>query len=105
MSFFEQLREKNVLEEWLPIFDWLFDGVRANEFKRRSSEDKKSGMEKIKKLPYYIEDNWIVTTGQKQAWTETQKDNFCVKMVGRNSDGETLIRHIRNGIALGCAPL
>ena len=105
-NFFKDLLYKNLIHEWTPILDWLFDDSKFDK-KIWSSGFVGSFTKKVKKLDHIRKDNYEYCKRDEIIFpTKFDKnDPVKIKMVAGNGEARDIIRHIRNGVAHGQSKL
>lgn len=98
MNLFSQLSEMRLIEEWVPVLDWLLDDSRFSAEHGWNQQKKTSFTNEVKKR---FDNNWIITKLKDATWEPQPQMTHYVKMTKYGSVGESFVRHIRNGIAHG----
>lgn len=100
--FFEKLKEKQLLNEWTPILDWLLSNQRFGVEKGWDSNKKAQYTKKIKRIENVRPNqNWNVVSAKSARWKKHRNEKLWVDMTSDSSECVSFIRHIRNGIAHG----
>ena len=97
MNLFSRLSEMRLIEEWVPVLDWLLDDSRFSAERGWNQQKKTSFTNEVKKRF----NNWIITKLKDATWEPQPQKTHYVKMTKDGSVGESFVRHIRNGIAHG----
>lgn len=100
MNLFNQLLEMGLIEEWVPVLDWLLNDSRFSVECGWNKQKKTSFTNKIKSQ--FFKDCWMTTNSKNANWEINSEMTHYVKMVDSGKPiGECFVRHIRNGIAHG----
>ena len=99
MNLFNQLLEMGLIEEWVPVLDWLLNDSRFSVECGWNKQKKTSFTNKIKSQ--FFKDCWMTTNSKNANWETRPEMTHCVNMIDSKSIGECFVRHIRNGIAHG----
>lgn len=101
MKLFQGLVEYQQIEKWVPLLDWLLSNERFSEQKGWDSNKKRTFTTRIKKLSGISKETWRVEPAKKAVWAFDKTDCVQIVMNSDSSEGESFIRHVRNGIAHG----
>ena len=102
VMFFEKLNEKQLLNDWAPILDWLLSNQRFSDAKGWDSNKKSQYTKKIKRIEnIQPKQNWNIVSAKETQWKQHRSELIWIDMTSDSSECVSLIRHIRNGIAHG----
>ncbi len=101
MQLFQELLDNNQLESWVPLLDWLLSNDRCSKQRGWGQKKKRDFTTQIQTL--IGSDNWQIQAAKNVVWEFEESDNVHIVMNNAGSAGESLLRHIRNGIAHGMA--
>lgn len=101
MSLFQDLATYKLIDKWVPLLDWLLSSKRFSNEKKWNTKMRCSFTKKLKKLPGVGKENWTIQPIKATNWKVDTAKRVHIIMNSDNSEGESLIRHIRNGIAHG----
>jgi len=101
LTLFRDLETYQLLNDWIPLLDWLLSNNRFAPSKGWNKNKKSRFTNRLKKLQKMGSDDWVCQPAKADDWTIDKKRNVQIKMTSDAAKGESLIRHIRNGIAHG----
>lgn len=101
MELFQDLQTNNQIEKWVPLLDWLLSNNRFSKEKGWDAQRKSRFTKRLKNLSGISKDGWRVQAAKKAVWEFDKTEDIQVVMNSDNAEGESFVRHIRNGIAHG----
>ncbi len=98
--FFIDLFAKRYAMDWAELLDWLLDDSKFDGWDRFNMA---AYTKAIKRIDGFQKINYFTGAASSLAFPKQSSKSFIVIMQTDGSESRELLRHIRNGIAHGCA--
>ncbi len=101
-KFFSTLVEKDLIEDWGKILDWLLDDDRFAKARGWEKGQVTKFTNRVSRLPGLREENYICGALKDIHFPQKGHCHAPTILMGTaGSKGKSIVRHIRNGIAHG----
>lgn len=98
-KFFQSLVKFQLFDNWVGVLDWILDDNRFSETLGWTVGKKRTFTNRSRKL--FSKGNLVTGANKNLQWDSLDYKSPFVQMMTDGSEGQSLIRHIRNGIAHG----